>query len=402
MAAKHPGPVPWAPRARWARWLVPAGVVAFLAGAGVAQLRAGGDSPAAAVAGVSTSTGRSPAPTVPGTSTAPGSGAATTPDTSTTPSTAPPGPVTLVFGGDIHFDGSLGDRLQRDPATVLSGLQPVLAEADLAVVNLETAVGDGGDRADKAFNFLAPPLAYSALMAGGVDVISMANNHALDYGQSGLRQTLLHASALQAPVIGIGADEAAALRPFETTVNGRRIAVIAATSVLDGNLMADWTATPGHAGVASAKRESQLLAAVAAARATADTVVVFLHWGTEATFCPNASQRDLAPKLVAAGADVIVGGHAHRVLGGGFLGGAYVHYGLGNLVFRTSSADARDTGLLRVRVDGRTVQSAEWLPGRIGSDFLPALLEGADRDAELATWNSRRECTGLTPLPTPA
>ncbi|HOT81151.1 MAG TPA: CapA family protein, partial [Microthrixaceae bacterium] len=171
------------------------------------------------------------------------------------------------------------------------------------------------------------------------------------------------------------------------------------TSVLDGNLIGSWTATEDHPGVASAKRVDQLVAAVEAARKVSDTVVVFLHWGTETKFCANQNQLDLAPRLIIAGADLVIGSHAHRVLAGGYLGSAYVGYGLGNLVFKAGSGDGRDTGLLRVTVTGRRVDDAEWLPGRIGGNYLPTLLDGADRDAELATWNSRRACSELADAP---
>lgn len=345
-------------------------------------------------------------PTSTSTTAAGGKGSAKTsaPATSTTTTTAadPNGsgkPVTFVFGGDVHFEGSLRSTLQKDPAALFGGLQPALRDADVAVVNLETAIGSGGTKAPKTFNFQAPPAAFDALTAAGVDAISMANNHALDYGQDGLLQTLDAAKQVNAPIIGIGGNELAAFAPWTKTVNGQRIAVISATSVIDGNLVANWTATADHPGVASAKRLDSLLAAVRQARSAADTVVVFLHWGTEATFCPNGDQKGLAPKLVEAGADIVVGGHAHRVLSGGYLKGAYVDYGLGNLVFQAQGNDSRDTGLLRVTATGRTINSAEWLPGRIGGNNIPALLDGSARDKALATWNGRRDCTGLTAAP---
>ncbi|MFN8051342.1 MAG: CapA family protein [Acidimicrobiales bacterium] len=308
-------------------------------------------------------------------------------------------PVTFVFGGDIHFDGPLAHTLATAPDSVLAGVQPALRDADVAVVNLETSIGHGGDKAAKAFNFQAPPEAFAALTGAGVDVIGMANNHALDYGQSGLTQTLAAIDAAKAPVIGLGANEAAALAPFTTTVNGQRIAVLAATAVIDSNLVSDWTATATHPGVASAKRADQLVAAVAAARRNADTVAVFLHWGTEKSFCANEQQLALAPKLVAAGADLVIGSHAHRVLAGGYVGHAYVDYGLGNFVFKAGGGDGRDTGLLRVTVTGRRVDSAEWLPGRIGGNYLPSLLSGADQASELAAWESRKACSKLASAP---
>jgi len=135
---------------------------------------------------------------------------------------------------------------------------------------------------------------------------------------------------------------------------------------------------------------------VQAARATADTVVVFLHWGIELETCPSGDQRALAETLAAAGADVIVGGHAHRVQGAGRLGEALVGYGLGNFLWNASSAESSTTGVLEVTVTGRRVDSYRWVPARIQSG-VPRALEGADATAAVATWDARRGCTGLAP-----
>lgn len=306
-------------------------------------------------------------------------------------------PVTITFGGDIHFDGPLASTLAKDPASMLLGVQPVFGASDLAVVNLETSIGTGGTKASKKFTFQAPPAALGAVTAGGVDVIGMANNHAMDFGQKGLTQTFDAITEQQADVIGLGRDETAAYAPYRAEINGQRIAVIAATQVIDSNLLTAWTATTTNPGVASAKRVDRLVAAVRQARAAADTVVVFLHWGTEKTFCPDKNQLALAPLLAEAGADVIVGTHAHRVQGGGFLGPAYVEYGLGNLQFKVGSDSAREGGLLQVTVTGRRVDDAKWIPIVIGPDFLPTVRSGAAATAATDRWESRRGCAQLAP-----
>src|SRR4029450_6082886 len=105
-----------------------------------------------------------------------------------------------------------------------------------------------------------------------------------------------------------------------------------------------WTATPTQPGLASARRIDRLVEAVSDARASVDTVVVFLHWGIERSTCPTGDQQSLAQTLVEAGADIVVGGHAHRLQGGGRLGNAVVHYGLGNFAFGTRTAGAARPG----------------------------------------------------------
>ena len=305
-------------------------------------------------------------------------------------------PVVLAFGGDVHFEGVLESRLTANATGVLQPIEPIFRQADLSVVNLETAVTPGGSPTSKAFVFRAPANAFAALHGGGIDVASMANNHGLDYGESGLRDSLAAARRYRFPIVGIGLNAKQAYRPFRRTINGQRIAVIGATQVLDDELVSAWTAGPRKPGLASAKDVPRLLQEVRAARKISDTVVVFLHWGIELQQCPSTDQRTLAKQLVAAGADVVVGGHAHRVQGAGRMGKALVGYGLGNFVWYGTSELSTQTGVLLVTVDGRRVLSYRWAPARI-VDGVPRPLQGAERRAELASWRSLRSCTGLTP-----
>jgi poly-gamma-glutamate synthesis protein (capsule biosynthesis protein) len=307
-------------------------------------------------------------------------------------------PVTIAFGGDVHFEGAVATRLARDPASAFGPIAGVLRRADLAVVNLETAITERGTPAPKEFTFRAPPSAFAALDAAGVDVATMANNHGADYGVVGIRDSLAAARQAGFPVIGIGADATQAFRSHRFTVNGQRIAVIGATQVLDASLAAAWSADDGKPGLASAYDEKRLLAAVRSARAEADTVVVDLHWGRELEGCPIDRQRALAPKLVAAGADVIVGSHAHVLLGGGYLRGAYVHYGLGNFVFYSRGGVTARSGVLLLTVRGRAVTKAEWVPALI-SGGIPLPLEGAAAEQAVAAWQALRACTGLAAKP---
>ena len=129
---------------------------------------------------------------------------------------------------------------------------------------------------------------------------------------------------------------------------------------------------------------------------TSDTVVVYLHWGVELEQCPTPDQRRLAKQLVAAGADVMVGGHAHRVQGAGRMGKALVGYGLGNFVWYGTSELSTQTGVLFVTVTaaGRTATAG---CRRGSSTACRAPLSGAERRQELASWRSLRGCTGLKP-----
>ena len=309
---------------------------------------------------------------------------------------APKGPVTFAFGGDVHFEGVLRGALDADPTSVLADIAPSLGGADIAMVNLETAITEGGTPEDKAYTFRAPATAFDALRAAGVDVVSMANNHGMDYGQDGFADSLAARDASGFPVIGIGADAAEAYAPHRVVVNGQRIAIFAATDVLDGHLISRWTATDGQPGLASAKERDRLLGAVAAARPQADTVVVFLHWGTEGTTCPNATQPDLAQALIDAGADIVVGSHAHRLVGAGRRGEALVAYGLGNFAFYTSGGPGAETGVLHVTATGRRIDEYTWEPATIVAG-RPRPLTGAEAESASTSWAALRDCTDLEP-----
>ncbi|TNY35727.1 CapA family protein [Thermomonospora catenispora] len=316
-------------------------------------------------------------------------------------------PVTVAFGGDVHFEGQIRSRLEANPDTVLEAIAPHLGDADLSVVNLETAVTTGGTPAPKQFVFRAPPTAFRALRAAGVDVASMANNHGMDYGESGLRDSLAAARQANFPVVGIGGDAAEAYRPYSTTVKGTKIAIIGATQVLDDHLIQAWTATDAKPGLASAKDAPRLVQEVRSARRDHDVVIVYVHWGRELEQCATDAQRRLADRLVAAGADAVVGGHAHVLQAGGYRKDAYVHYGLGNFVFYNSGPTTGQTGVLtltftpetdRRRPRDSAVTDAVWTPAVIEGG-VPRPLTGAEAEQARRRWEGLRSCADVTARP---
>lgn len=224
-------------------------------------------------------------------------------------------PVTFAFAGDTHFvdqwdtEGGvdytgipvLADQLRADPTGLLAPITPVLSGADLAMVNLETAITERGTPvAGKAFHFRSPSESFVALKSAGVDVVNMANNHALDYGPLGMEDTFDAIATSGVPVVGIGHDATEAYRPYRTVINGQRIAIFGAVDWLEPALVSRWTATDTQPGLAFSIYPARLLSAVTAARPEVDTLIVFLHWGIEQTHCASPEQHTLAQSLVQA------------------------------------------------------------------------------------------------------
>jgi hypothetical protein len=361
--------------------------------------------PATATA-LSSSPAGGPSPTSPPGRTAAGP---TSPGTAQTTLTAraPDSPVTLAFGGDVHFEGRLAALLAPDG---LAALQPVLGAADVAVVNLETAITARGVEQPKIYHFRTTPAALVTLQRAGVDAVSLANNHAVDYGADGLADTLGAQASSPIPMIGIGADATRAFAPAVFDVRGTRVAVIASSQINDYTVHT-YPATDTTPGIAGNLDNARLLTAVRSARTAYDVVVVFLHWGSDYTSCPDGAQTTTAAALASAGADVVVGGHAHRVQGAGWLGRTYVDYGLGNFVWlNTRGAVDAVSGVLTVNIDPvraraqkgtgpSVVTGATWTPLLIGSDGVPRAPDAAAAASQQAAWTQARSCARLAASP---
>jgi len=315
--------------------------------------------------------------------------------TAATSGPATPGTVRIGFAGDVHFMERTADRLAADPRTVFGPAAAVLSAPDLTMVNLETSISVGGRPEAKSFTFQAPPSAFAALRAAGVDLVTMANNHAADYGSTGLAQTLAAIRGSGFPVVGIGADARAAYAPYYTQVNGVRLAIVAASQVRDETL-AHFTASGSTPGIADAYSD-RLVAAVRAARTRADVVVAYLHWGTEYVNCPNSDQRALADRLVAAGAAAVIGTHAHVLQGAGWRpDGSYVGYGLGNYLWWHSFANTQDdNGVLTLTFTHGRVVGAVFQPARLDARGIGVPATGAGAQRILGEWEQARRCAGL-------
>lgn len=301
--------------------------------------------------------------------------------------------ITIAFGGDTQAHGSAG----RITEAGLGETGQLLARADLSMVNLETVVA--ADRTGlrpepKTYTFATGPKILDVLKADGVDVVTAANNHGMDFGVDGMNRMLAVKASSPVPIVGIGKDDAEAWAPWTTEVKGRKVVVFGATDVLDDHL--DWKAGPGKPGVAKVRDEegfAKLVDAVKQARSASpdDVIVVYLHSGIELVKCPTQRQQTTDAALAEAGADVVIGSHAHLLQPTTTVGNTAIAYGLGNFVFASSRTETRSTGVLTVTVPGTNgAPSMEFDPARI-TNGLPVLLSGAEREKALQRWTSRGE-----------
>ncbi|MFE6865077.1 CapA family protein [Kitasatospora sp. NPDC057692] len=314
----------------------------------------------------------------------------------------PDGSITVAFAGDVHFEGRTETRLAvPPPEPALGPIAKTLSAADLAVLNLETAITDRGAPEPKTYTFRTSPKALTALKDSGVDVVSLANNHAVDFGADGLADTLAAKASSPVPIVGFGRNAQEAYAPYVTTVRGVKVAVVAASQVEDLTNQ-KWRAGANKPGIASALDTATLLKAVGEAKRQAPVVLVYLHWGDEGKACPTGAQTAIAKKLAAAGATAVVGTHAHTMLGAGMIGDTYIGYGFGNFLWYGTSnyANSNETGVTTLTVSpAGKVLGEDFAPATIDDTGVPVPQSGAAAAAALKRRDGLRGCTGLAPVP---
>jgi len=204
-------------------------------------------------------------------------------------------------------------------AALFSEVSDVFKGVDFGFVNLETPVAPNHSHGTKAFLFDAPVDLPQALKASGIKIVSFANNHAMDQGWAGFAETREHLREVGLIFAGAGDNAATAFQPVFTEAHGIKVGWLGMTRWLNGGRNPDDPAAPrvnffpypGEPGADTGATEEQVLAAVKAARAQCDLLVVSIHWGVEYATAPRPDDVELAHKIMEAGASVIVGHHPH-------------------------------------------------------------------------------------------
>ena len=279
-------------------------------------------------------------------------------------------PVTLDAVGDITFGEQVGPTLDRLGGRYpWTSVAPLLRRADVATGNLETAVSLRGTPAgSKQYTFRGAPWMLRPVHSyAGLDVLTLANNHAVDYGRSALLDTIHAVRAAGMETIGAGANSSLARRPATVTRGGLQVALLGYSDINPPG----FTATADAPGTAAAD-PAEVGADVRAALRRADVAVCFFHWGVELHAQPDTRQKELAIACLRAGASLVLGAHPH-VFGPIVRPSRHtlVAWTLGNFVFPSGAATGR-TGILQVRLGTDGVEGYRKTPVTI-EGFRPVL-----------------------------
>ena len=279
--------------------------------------------------------------------------------------------VRLLFAGDVYLSDHVleaYDAAGGIDGVLSQGYQAEIQAADYFVTNEEFPFSTRGTPApDKQFTFRVHPEKVKLMQEMGIDLVTLANNHALDYGRDAMLDTIDTLDHAGIRHVGAGKNLAEARKPAIVELNGRTFAFIGATRVYPE---ADWAAGTDSAGMFSAyDGGAQLAEEVKAAKQQADYVIAYVHWGIEREEMPNEVQKSIAHRLVDAGADLVVGAHPHVLQGIEYYQGVPIAYSLGNFVFGSSIPS---TALLQADVDDAGIR-LRLIPGTSAAGYTRKL-----------------------------
>ncbi|MCR5474586.1 MAG: CapA family protein [Lachnospiraceae bacterium] len=275
--------------------------------------------------------------------------------------------VTLAFVGDVGFAQgyatinkyrSNGSDIHK---SISDGVLSIMQSVDIMMANNEFPYSDRGTPTpNKTYTFRADPKDVHIMKDMGVDIVSLANNHAYDYGPEALIDTIDTLNDARLPFAGAGKNIEEASKPVYFHVNGHVISYVSATQIERYGNPDTKEATKDSPGVLRTLDPAKAVAVIKEAASKSDFTVMYVHWGSESTDLVEQSQRELAAAYADAGADLIIGDHSHCLQGIDYVKGVPVFYSLGNFWFNSKTLD---TCIVKVTLDEDcAISEIEFIP----------------------------------------
>lgn len=285
--------------------------------------------------------------------------------------------VEVLFAGDVCIQDYIAGYYDEDGVTgvVSAGLVETMKAADIMMANQEFAFSERGTpMEDKQYTFRIAPRYTSLIKEMGIDILTLANNHALDYGEIALLDSLEALEEAGIRYVGAGENLERAKKMEMIEVNGMKIGFLAATRVIP---VYHWNAGTHSAGMFTTYDPSALLEEIEAGKKKCDALVVYVHWGEESRTEPEEYQKVMARQYIDAGADAVIGSHPHVMQGIECYQNKIIAYSLGNYVFTARTGQGAMLQLT-FRKDG--TQQAKLVPFD-ASAFPVKEMDRSDRDS---------------------
>ena len=291
--------------------------------------------------------------------------------------------ASLGVTGDEMFAGKMPNVLSMD-SSPFSGVSDVTSNVDLLLINFENAATSSGDALKGDVPLKCDPSYVPLAKANNVTVAGLANNHAIDYGITGMQDTLENLKSADITPMGAGNTEDEAHQAVVKDVNGRKVTIL---NYMDSENFAEYSyeampyangSNPGYSAYDSEDAQKQI-----AANNDSDLIVAYLHFGNEYSNSPNENQVKIAHELIDYGADVVVGSHPHVTQGIEMYNGKPIFYSLGNFIFDQSNTATHSAYFVQIDLVNDTgectvypIYISNYLPQHMSPDDGTSLLSG--------------------------
>jgi poly-gamma-glutamate capsule biosynthesis protein CapA/YwtB (metallophosphatase superfamily) len=324
------------------------------------------------------------------------SSASPKPSPSPSPAATQTTAVSIAAGGDVMGAWGIDSAIGGYGADyVMKDIKKVLKPADVAFFNAEGPYSDTGTAATwKDVYFRGNPRLVPAMAKAGVDVVTMANNHCLDYGSAALLDSIRRFNANDIQVVGAGKNIAAAWKMRFVERKGVKIGFMGWTDVMPPGFAATRTGAGAAVGPMWSGA-STVTKAIRAAAGKVDILVASYHWGVEGQHYPIGQQIQEAHAAIDAGADLVMSHHPHWLQGIERYHGGLIMYSFGDLAFPPLSRDAAETVIMTNVVSDRWIKTTI-TPYLLGSNGVPRRATGSDASGILAKLNSYSKARGTS------
>ena len=291
--------------------------------------------------------------------------------------------ASIAVTGDVMFARKMPNVLSMD-SSPFSGVSDVTSNVDLLLINFENAATSSGDALKGDVPLKCDPSYVPLAKANNVTVAGLANNHAIDYGITGMQDTLENLKSADITPMGAGNTEDEAHQAVVKDVNGRKVTIL---NYMDSENFAEYSyeampyangSNPGYSAYDSEDAQKQI-----AANNDSDLIVAYLHFGNEYSNSPNENQVKIAHELIDYGADVVVGSHPHVTQGIEMYNGKPIFYSLGNFIFDQSNTATHSAYFVQIDLVNDTgectvypIYISNYLPQHMSPDDGTSLLSG--------------------------
>lgn len=274
--------------------------------------------------------------------------------------------ITIRFGGDVMMSSYFKTYIDMYGTSYMwEDVSDLISSAHYSIFNLETSVSlRGSDTKPTGYGFRSEPSTLKGLVDAGIDMVSLANNHVMDYGRDALEDTLCNISKNGIEYVGAGINLNEASKINYQTINDIKFAFIGASEILgyDTN-----KATNDKSGVfyLDSKDLSYLEGKIQEAKENAQYVILILHWDREYENFPEEKTVNMAHTLIDSGADIIIGHHPHVLQGIEYYNKGIIYYSTGNFNFLIKNENASQSALFELNLDNEKIVSSKVYPTKI-------------------------------------